>query len=219
MGVIIHSDARGFYDFSQENRWGRARGDARCSLSDMNFGRSIVTHDLRGQTWLKAHRDAWSCNPTAGQSRDRRGWGAPSNPLFCDQLRSHWHPGWVLAGAGRVQTFRDVQGPKLLIQYMHACVVSCARLCDAVDCRLPAPAVHRDSKARIPEWVAISYSRGSSWPRDRTPPPLSTALAGGFFSTESPGKLADRIRTAGFSEWEETILRDRLVEHFPHKRW
>ena len=74
------------------------------------------------------------------------------------------------------------------------------------------------SQARIPEWVAISYSRGSSWPRDRTPPPLSTALAGGFFSTESPGKLADRIRTAGFSEWEETILRDRLVEHFPHKR-
>ena len=58
-----------------------------------------------------------------------------------------------------MQTFRDVQGPKLLIQYMHACVVSCARLCDAVDCRLPAPAVHRDSQARIPEWVAISYSR------------------------------------------------------------
>ena len=29
--------------------------------------------------------------------------------------------------------------------------------------------VHGISQARIQEWVAISFSRGSSWPRDRTP--------------------------------------------------
>ena len=28
--------------------------------------------------------------------------------------------------------------------------------------------VHGISQARIPEWVAVSFSRGSSWPRDRT---------------------------------------------------
>ena len=35
------------------------------------------------------------------------------------------------------------------------------------------------------EWVAISFSRGSAQPRDG---PVSPALAGGFFTTEPPGK-------------------------------
>ena len=39
---------------------------------------------------------------------------------------------------------------------------------DPVDCSLPGSSVHRILQARILEWVAISFSRGSSWPRDRT---------------------------------------------------
>ena len=39
------------------------------------------------------------------------------------------------------------------------------------------------SLARILEWVAMSSSRGSSPPREESP-----ALAGGFFTTEPPGK-------------------------------
>ena len=41
-------------------------------------------------------------------------------------------------------------------------------LCDPVDCSLPGSSVHGILQARILEWVAISFSRGSSWPRDRT---------------------------------------------------
>ena len=37
-----------------------------------------------------------------------------------------------------------------------------------MDCSPPGSAVHGISQARIPEWVAISYSRGPSPPRDRT---------------------------------------------------
>ena len=37
-----------------------------------------------------------------------------------------------------------------------------------MDCSLPGSSVHGISQARILEWVAVSYSRGSSWPRDRT---------------------------------------------------
>ena len=37
-------------------------------------------------------------------------------------------------------------------------------------------------QARVLDWGAISYSRGSSWPRDWTP--KSPALAGRFFTTE-----------------------------------
>ena len=39
-------------------------------------------------------------------------------------------------------------------------------LCDPMDCRLPDTSVHGISQARILEWVAIPFCRGSSWPRD-----------------------------------------------------
>ena len=37
-----------------------------------------------------------------------------------------------------------------------------------MDCSLPDSSVHGISQARILEWVAISHSRGSFWPRDQT---------------------------------------------------
>ena len=45
---------------------------------------------------------------------------------------------------------------------------SCPTLCDPVDCSPPGSSVHGIFQARILEWVAISFSRGSSQPRDRT---------------------------------------------------
>ena len=40
--------------------------------------------------------------------------------------------------------------------------------CDPTDNSLPGSSVHGILQARILEWVAMSTSRGSSWPRDRT---------------------------------------------------
>ena len=45
---------------------------------------------------------------------------------------------------------------------------SCPTLCDPVDCSPPGSSVHGVLQARILEWVAISFSRGSSRPRNRT---------------------------------------------------
>ena len=45
---------------------------------------------------------------------------------------------------------------------------SCPILCDPMDCSLPGSSVHGIFQARILEWVAISFSRGSSRPRDWT---------------------------------------------------
>ena len=42
---------------------------------------------------------------------------------------------------------------------------SCPTLCDPMDCRPPDSSVHKILQARILEWVAISFSRGSSQPR------------------------------------------------------
>ena len=45
---------------------------------------------------------------------------------------------------------------------------SCPTLCDLMDCSLPGSSVHRIFQARVLEWVAISFSRRSSRPRDWT---------------------------------------------------
>ena len=45
---------------------------------------------------------------------------------------------------------------------------SCLTLCDPMDCSLPGSTIHGIFQARILEWVAISFSRRSSWPRDWT---------------------------------------------------
>ena len=37
-----------------------------------------------------------------------------------------------------------------------------------MDCKLPGSSVHGIFQARMLEWVAISFSRGSSWSRDQT---------------------------------------------------
>ena len=39
---------------------------------------------------------------------------------------------------------------------------SCPTLCDPMDCSLPGFSVRGIFQARVPEWVAISFSRGSS---------------------------------------------------------
>ena len=45
---------------------------------------------------------------------------------------------------------------------------SCPTLGNSMDCSPPGSSVHGILQARILEWVAISFSRGSSWPRDQT---------------------------------------------------
>ena len=58
-------------------------------------------------------------------------------------------------------------------------VTQCPTLCDPMDCSPPGSSVHEISQARILEWVAISFSRGSSQPRDRT---RVSCTAGRFFT-------------------------------------
>ena len=61
-------------------------------------------------------------------------------------------------------------GAMLRATYAQEVLVAqlCLTLCDPRDCGLPGSSVHDISQARILEWVAISYPRGSSRPRDRT---------------------------------------------------
>ena len=81
--------------------------------------------------------------------------------------------------------------PFTIIVSMHACMrvkslQLCPTLCDPTDCSPPGSSVHGILQARILEWVAMPFSRGSSQLRDWT---WIFCIAGGFVAV-----LATRVR-------------------------
>ena len=61
----------------------------------------------------------------------------------------------------------------------------CLTVCDPVDCSPPGSSVHGILQARILEWVAISFPRVSSQPRDK---PRSPALQADALTSEPLGE-------------------------------
>ena len=81
---------------------------------------------------------------------------------------------------------RWIQEPPLLsctsVKRLPVCLLShlsCQTLCNPMDCSSPGSSVHGISQARILEWVAMPFSRGSSQARDQT---HVSCLAGEFFT-------------------------------------
>ena len=62
---------------------------------------------------------------------------------------------------------------------------SCLTLSDPVDCSLRGSSIHGILQARILEWVAISFSRGSSWPRNQV---WVSRLQADTLTSEPPAK-------------------------------
>ena len=62
-------------------------------------------------------------------------------------------------------------------------------LCNPLDCSPPGSSVHGILQARILEWFAISFSRGSSQPRDRT---QVSHIVGRFFTTWATRKVLQK---------------------------
>ena len=56
---------------------------------------------------------------------------------------------------------------------------SCPTLCNSMDCSPLGSSVHGILQARILEWVAIPFTRASSWPRDWT---QVCCITGRFFN-------------------------------------
>ena len=78
---------------------------------------------------------------------------------------------------------------------------SCPTLCNPVDCSLPGSSVHGILQARILEWGAISFSRGTSPPRDGTLSLPSPALAGRFFTTSATWEVLTPGKPSNFFFW------------------
>ena len=67
---------------------------------------------------------------------------------------------------------------------------SCPTLCDPTNRSLPGFSIHGILQARILEWIAIPFYRGSSWPRDWT---QVSYTAGRFFTIWATGKISQEI--------------------------
>ena len=67
-------------------------------------------------------------------------------------------------------------------------------LCDPVDCSLPGSPVHGILQTRIPEWVALSFSRVSSQPGIQFMSVRSPALAGVFFTSSATWEALKSLR-------------------------
>ena len=88
----------------------------------------------------------------------------PKDVLFIiedwnEKARSHKIPG--VTGKFSLGVQNEAESESEIVQ-------SCPTLCHPMDDNLPGSAVHGIFQARILEWAAISFSRGSSQPRDRT---------------------------------------------------
>ena len=126
---------------------------SRVALEKRPVGTSIW-RPLQRKSWIAT----WSPSSSVDQSK------SPTNAYWvthhtlgtlpmCEQTASH------------LQTF----GGRLLYE---TCVLShfsrVQLLCHPMDCSPPGSSAHGILQARILEWVAMSSSRGSSWPRDWT---------------------------------------------------
>ena len=82
---------------------------------------------------------------------------------------------------------------------------SCPTLCDSMNCIPLDSTVHVILQARTLEWVAIPFSRGSSWPRDQT---HVSCIAGGFFTVWATRKAQPRNKTLKL--FKSVVVRNHL---------
>ena len=119
-----------------------------CSLQERKghssgaVAKRVFPQEGRGQCWwgLRTAGHVWSTRvPAPRQNLPRTGLS-----VIAEELGIHPGPCAVLSHFSRVW------------------------LCNLKDCSPPSSSVHGILQARVLEWVALSFSSGSSQPRDRT---------------------------------------------------
>ena len=90
---------------------------------------------------------------------------------------------------------------------------SCLTLSNSMNCSPPGYSVHGILQARILEWVTISFSKGSPHPGVEPATLMSPALADGFFTTASPGKIIQMLIIGAFrlGEKKKQLLKEILA--------
>ena len=119
------------------------------------------------RSWRQPHLSKWKGNVKGRGTRNCRWW-----PRFWDvQFNLHFfNSGCMLEAPGELGN-NCVHPPQTKSIWTPppgggSVTQSCRTLRDPTDCSLPGSSVHRISQARILEWAATLFSRGSSQTRD-----------------------------------------------------
>ena len=115
------------------------------------------------------------------------------------------HPTFIICF---MLTFKNEQNKSMVLQ--NACVLSRVRLWDPINYSLPGFSVHGIFQARILERVAISSSRASSWPRNRTPVSCISCIGSVFFTTEPSGDPLELVLS--FISTATTLIQAPLLK-------
>ena len=137
--------------------------------------------------WVNSGSWWWTRRPGVlrfmGSQRVRHGWMTELN--------------WTeIHAQAKVRAGRQISRSKMVnVFFKDECQsfsLSCLALCDPMDHSPPGSSVHGILKARILEWVAIPFSRGSSWPRDHN---KVSCITGPYHQShqESLKKMSDSI--------------------------
>ena len=119
-----------------------------------------------GAWWAAVHRVAQSRTRLKQLSMRACIGEGNGNPLQCSCLENPRDGGaWWAAVYGVSQSWTQL---KWLSSSSSMSTQSCPALYDPMNFSPPASSVHGIFQVRILEWVAISFSRGSCRPRDRT---------------------------------------------------
>ena len=116
------------------------------------------------------------------------------------------HYAWDLS------SLTSVEPIPLLWKSENEVTQSCPTLWDPMDSSLPGSSIHRIFQARVVEWAAISFSRGSSQSRDRT---WVSCIADRHFTAWPLGKPCFGGGGGGLSHWTAREVPPNTLDCLP----
>ena len=103
------------------------------------------------------------------------------------------------------------------------CPQSCLTVCDHMDCSPPGSSVCGIFQARILEWIAIFFSRDLPDTGIKLASPVAPALAGRFFTTETPGKPSNLenpfLKGSCTDSTQKTVQNYQTENHMAYRWW
>ena len=124
---------------------------------------------------------------------------------FFEIRRRHKWPHTVrfhLCDMGRIDKSIETEH-RLVVAVCVLVAQSRPTLCNRMDCSPPGSSVYGILQARILEWVAVPFSRGSSQPRNHT---RVSCIAGRFFTNWAAMKVLASGKQERGVQWEEGEL-------------
>ena len=120
---------------------------------------------------------------------------------------------------------REGQGNYIFKHFLCVCVTLlqlCLTLCDSMDCSPLGSSVHGIFQARMLEWATISFSRGSSRPRDGTHVSYVSCTGSSFFTTKGKRKSLVLSRLSDAHSWHDADFAPHLQRSGPllwRRKW